>query len=737
MSVTATGEIGDFRVKIKAESDKKSFKDSKQEIEGVEKSVKKLIGVMKVGVLGKFSSSLIQVETSAAKLSAKIGVTTKTIDAWSNAATSAGMNVNALTSSMANLENKMQHLKVGQFDKTLAMNLGMLGIGYGEFASMNAEQRMQHVIKQAQMMKDQRKAAMLVGDVLGDAGREYYDYLRLSGKTLDQHIKESRALSFTNEQNKKSLILFQNETKSLGAAIKSLLGFAGSKFAEILTPMIQKIKEKLITNKDAIMKGISGLITGIGTLMNGIFSVAGKVWNLVAKIVNKMGGIDKLIVRIGAGIVALKLTSVAGAIGRIVGQMTSLKGILSGLGKGLITGGLYLLLEDLALYFADPVNNGTVIGYVLDHMDVLKNKLEGTGVGSSLLKLADALKELVKAFTGADSFEKGMEKIAKGLGYIASVVTQTFINMLTELVKLLTALLNGDWAAAGKALSGFFREFGAGIRKIFEGEQKAEDPAIDKSEKNSSQSLPRRFLSAVGEGIEWVFDDGSKYNDAYWDKLQRNNYKIDQIKQMYEDKVATGEYNWLGMMKFRNKTWDEMAEPVFQDKYDIKTDKFYKKYMGVQDYKTVSAILKYVDDGGTLVPFAEDVGLTRAKWREFLQSDMPYLEKENPERWKRLWAAGDTIDDGIVSPNGRITHVSPQDWVIAAKDLSNVVSGFIPHGIHNNTSNMPLTVNQTITVNGNVNPRAVRVQAYQGARSALQEHINRAANMAQLMPGAR
>jgi hypothetical protein len=701
MSATATGEIGDFRVKIKAEADKKSFKDSKQEIEGVEKSVKKLIGVLKVGVLAKFSSSFIQAETSAAKLSAKIGVTTKTIDAWSNAATSAGMNVNALTSSMANLENKMQHLKVGQFDKTLAMNLGMLGIGYGEFASMNAEQRMQSVIKQAQMMKDQRKAAMLVGDVLGDAGREYYDYLRLSGKTLDQHIKESRALSFTNEQNKKSLMLFQNETKSLGAAIKSLLGFAGSKFAEILTPMIQKIKEKLITNKDAIMKGISGLITGIGTLMNGIFSVAGKVWNIVSKIVNKMGGIDKLIVRIGAGIVALKLTSVAGAIGRIVGQMTSLKGILGGLGKGLITGGLYLLLEDLALYFADPVNNGTVIGYVLDHMDELKNKLEGTGVGSSVLKLANAFKELVKAFTGADSFEEGMEKIAKGIGRIASVVGKTLIDMLTELVNLLTSLLNGDWEGAGKALSGFFTALGNGIYNIIQGGDKPEINKNDSKEtavkkiNNAKALLTQEDIEELPPEIKDTVKDMSEKWMAYIKAMKDDEDFLDMFD-------LTKSYDWIT----NHKKTDDALYNLWLTGYDIQKDSDKESWNGSIENDAINPLNKR------------------------------YIERAQKEGAKRL-GGFPKIEDGIVSPNGRITHVSPQDWVIAAKDLGNVVSGFIPHGIHNNTSNMPLTVNQTITVNGNVNPRAVRVQAYQGARSALQEHINRAANMAQLMPGAR
>lgn len=703
MSATATGEIGDFRVKIKAEADKKSFKDSKQEIEGVEKSVKKLIGVLKVGVLAKFSSSFIQAETSAAKLSAKIGVTTKTIDAWSNAATSAGMNVNALTSSMANLDNKMQHMKVGQFDKTLAMNLGMLGIGYGEFASMNAEQRMQHVIKQAQMMKDQRKAAMLVGDVLGDAGREYYDYLRLSGQSLDQHIKESRALSFTNEQNKKSLMLFQIETKSLGAAIKSLLGFAGSKFAEIITPMIQKIKEKLITNKDAIMRGISGLITGIGTLMNGIFSVAGKVWNIVSKIVNKMGGIDKLIVRIGAGIVALKLTSVAGAIGRIVSQMTSLKGILSGLGKGLITGGLYLLLEDLALYFSDPVNNGTVIGYVIDHWEEIKKKLESTGMGSALLGLGKAFKELIMSITGADSFDDGMKKIASGIGSVAAVLTTTFLKMLTELVNLLTSLLNGDWEGAGKAVVNFFKSFKKGIFQVLLG--------VDDDEMNPEGKSLEESVVAFRK-----MDDDMR--EEYLNKL---GYKI-PLKEV--NGILKPDYNSPEgkIYKHLEKMQSEKKQAIAA-RNTLQFDDYWKH---AYEYWLLGGDLKdpYFMGGG---PFSEK--------SEKVMKD--FEKKAAKEGRKRTGVVTGKINDGIVSPNGRITHVSPQDWVIAAKDLGNVVSGFIPHGIHNNTSNMPLTVNQTITVNGNVNPRAVRVQAYQGARSALQEHINRAANMAQLMPGAR
>ena len=428
---------GGFFYSVKAVVDKASFDSGRQELAKLEQSGKRLIagftaaGAALVGA-AKIAGNVAQSELKAAR---SIGVSTDALSKWKTAANIAGASANGLIGAMAGIENKMQHLKTGTVDLNLAKNLGLMGMGYGDFADMDAEGRMKAVFSRADSMDDQKLAATLVGDILGQAGLEYYDSLKLSGKTLEQQLKEAQSLNFMTEKNRKEAAAFASEFNAVKEAGKSIAQLIGSDIAAQLTPLARKIKTYLMTNRDAIQRGITGLAKGVGSVFNAIAGAIGKAAPFVEKLIDKFGGLDKVIIKLGVGFGAMKLMQFAGGLKSMISGLNLLKLALGGLSRGLMAGGLFLVLEDLMYYFA---GGGSVIGDILPKIKEFSKNL---GIDE---KLTAAMENFKKAIT-SEAFQDGMKAVIDFLKFIGGNAIQAAVDGISSLAEALNALFSGDW----------------------------------------------------------------------------------------------------------------------------------------------------------------------------------------------------------------------------------------------------------------------------------------------------
>lgn len=252
----ANNSIGGFFVNLGMKTDG-SFKAGEDALKRFIGTATKVAALSSVKIAGA-------VENANLKLAKSIGISAEDLNAWQMSASKAGISAGSLTSSMAQLENKMQKLKLGEVDQNLAKNLGMLGIGYDQFANMNATQRISAVFNAASGMEDQRKAAVLVGETLGSSAREYYDWLALSGRTLSQELAESKALNFTTQKTMEGAAAFNAEFNGLVETTKSLGLLISSKIGDRLTPVIKGTKEWVKNNKELINSGIDIAFDKIG-----------------------------------------------------------------------------------------------------------------------------------------------------------------------------------------------------------------------------------------------------------------------------------------------------------------------------------------------------------------------------------------------------------------------------------------------------------------------------------------
>ena len=608
--------MSDFLYNIRAVVDKASFQEGIRELEKLEQTGKRLIKGI-AGVAGAAISSATiagEVAQQELKVAKAIGVSTEALSGWKIACNVAGASASGLIGTLSALENKMQHLKTGTVDSGLAKNLGLLGIGYGDFADMDSESRMRTVFNQANQMEDQQLAATLVGDILGQAGMEYYNSLRLAGKSLETQLAEAKKLNFVTETNRREAATFAAEMRSVKEAGKSIAMLFGSEIGAALTPTIRRVKNYLIDNREAIRRGIEGFAQNVGMVFNAIAGVIGKVAPLIEGLIDKFGGLDKVIVRVGIGFASMKLVQVAGGIKSLISGVNLLKAAMGGIGKGLLGAGLYLLLDDLMVYFS---GGDSVTEDILDFLDSLKEKMSVSIDTQTFTEMVEQFKILAE---NMKTLWKNTEEFRKALVAIAEV-------LVVDALDSIAISINGLSAAVTWAM---------------------------------------KLFNAFAEG---GFSGG-----------------MDFIIQSVKDAGA-----------------DDKKHPV----KDWVTN-------------TVDFLSAFKTSGGA-VNFMKT---TAAKAGMFMNGK----------------GADDSANDAIVSPTGKVTKLSPDDWVFALKDIKDLAGAFLPAGINtNNNLNAPANyvINQTLNVGAGMRAQEVRASAYKGTAEALQNSLNNASRIMQLMPGTK
>lgn len=442
--------LGGFFYALGIKTDGASFQKAENALKGMAQTTGKLTAA--IGITGGSMLAMAKaagvMETANLKTARAIGVSSAALDQWKISAGVAGTNASALVSGMAQVEKKMQGLKLGRVDTGLAQNLAQLGLGYGAFSNMDATQRMRAVFSAAGGMKDQQKAALLVSETLGQGAHDFYDYMQLSGRSMDSILAEGRRLTFQTEASKRSAMMFNAEFNGLTGGLKSMAAFAGGAFGQAFTPAVREIKNLLAANREMIQSGIQGFAQNMAQTVIKITGAVAKLAPIVGRLVNRFGGLDKILIKIGMGVAALKLARLAGGIAGIVKSVGLLKTGLTGLGAGLGLGALYLLIDDLMVYFA---GGNSVTGYIIRHLDEIKKKLK---IDISYDALVKSVKDLAKGFKdlweSIDGNSKLMDLGSWLSNYLITSLTDT-LTILKDIVNVGAKLIDGDWKGAWQA----------------------------------------------------------------------------------------------------------------------------------------------------------------------------------------------------------------------------------------------------------------------------------------------
>lgn len=126
------------------------------------------------------------------------------------------------------------------------------------------------------------------------------------------------------------------------------------------------------------------------------------------------------------------------------------------------------------------------------------------------------------------------------------------------------------------------------------------------------------------------------------------------------------------------------------------------------------------------------------KWQIYKETNVPQSYTREELEYRKFMLDMNTkynsIQDGIIQPNGQVTKVAPDDWVFAFRNISDFAAGFMPRN-YNSTSS-EIVINQNITINGAKDmPQAIKQQAYLGAQNGIMEAMQNNINRMQMMYG--
>lgn len=267
--MSSNQSLGDFFLRLGILPDKNSFETGNKLIDSVSNSMFKLMGTARntAAVLATTAIITGKIESAELKTASALGISTKALDTWKAALKIAGGDANAFISSMSALDTKLAKLRIdGTMDKGLATNLGLLGLNYGEIAEMDADTRTQKIIEAAKMLDDQKKASIIVGDILGSAGRDFYEYMRLTGQSLNQVLGKAEGSIFTDENSKLDALGFTTEWNTFKTSTESILARIGSDLGKELEGPLSKANEWINKNGDKIIAGIDSAVAEMGKI---------------------------------------------------------------------------------------------------------------------------------------------------------------------------------------------------------------------------------------------------------------------------------------------------------------------------------------------------------------------------------------------------------------------------------------------------------------------------------------
>lgn len=381
------------------------------------------------------------------------------------------------------------------------------------------------------------------------------------------------------------------------------------------------------------------------------------------------------------------------------------------------------------------VSSMSRVGNVLSHI-----KIDGSGLAEFSKKLGeigmrmDELQDENGEWVSSDEayrriIAKGQQRIAEGEDRQSIIVKMGDIlggegqNFFIELLR------------QNKTIDEFLKGAGKTIFTTTQDNQTSADFAVEVNTlKTEMQSISKKLgaevagglTSVVGKINQWIQDNGGTITTA-----------LENIGSLVETIANSALFGDMG------KTLSATVKLLAGDKKgaleDIRNTNFSNQI------NTKDSIQKEIDawllTNGYRTETMAKIGLyngfNRASVSE-LPKDLQDKIYEYASTHKFSDFNGVKLKDGIMRPDGTVTQVAPDDWVFAARNVSDMARAFIPQNYTSMQSAGEYTINQTFNIQGGSDmPQILRQQAYKGTQEGLLEVMNQSSRRLQLMSGTR
>ena len=277
-------DIGGFLLKLGIDVDKNSFENATKNVDKLASQFNKLIGIAKNAAVVASVVKIGDMASASYKTAAALGVATEKLNIWKAAANIAGVNANGLVSSMGQLASVMNHLDIdGKGLQGYSTQLGKLGLGVSDLESMSPDQAYQKIIETAQNQysaastpEEKLRVTTIVGDILGDAGQQFFIELQRTGTSIAEFLAGAGRTQILDDEDFEKGSAFRKEANTLGEETKSIAQKLGIEVGGILTPYLEEINNWIQNNGPLIEDTIEKIAKTVGIIADEIMKLTKK-----------------------------------------------------------------------------------------------------------------------------------------------------------------------------------------------------------------------------------------------------------------------------------------------------------------------------------------------------------------------------------------------------------------------------------------------------------------------------
>lgn len=279
-------DIGGFFVSLGLNIDKNSWDTGNRLIDGMGNGLNKLIGTARNAAVVLTGTAIATgtIESAAYKTATAIGISTETLDLWKASAKIAGVSADGLVSAMARMSEVMNGMTIdGRGLEAFTTQLGELGLVTNDLdieklLKLSPDELMKEILIKAQGAvaegKDKTKVSLIVKDILGEAGQQFFIELDRMGVTLDQFLAGAQKTILTDSKSNQDAQEFMEQFRILKTTSENLSRLFGSEVASQLTDHLQSLNTWLGEHGTELKNGVKKVAEGIGKIVDGVVDVA-------------------------------------------------------------------------------------------------------------------------------------------------------------------------------------------------------------------------------------------------------------------------------------------------------------------------------------------------------------------------------------------------------------------------------------------------------------------------------
>ena len=299
----AKNDIGGFFVSLGLNPDKNSFETGNKLIDAVTTSLNKLIGTARNAavVLATTAIATGSVESANYKTATKIGLTTEKLNELKAAAKIAGVNADGLVGSVGKLANVMNRLEIDSGGmEAFSKQLAELGMGINDILGLSPDKAFEKIIETAQGKlngTNKTKITTIVGDILGDAGADFFIELERQQKSFDQFMNGAASTQITTTADNQNAQNFALEVRTIQTRLESISKKLGSEVGKGLLPIVEGINSWLDKNGSTIIAALENIGKLVGIIAESNFIAdTGKLFSATVKLLagDKKGALAEL-----------------------------------------------------------------------------------------------------------------------------------------------------------------------------------------------------------------------------------------------------------------------------------------------------------------------------------------------------------------------------------------------------------------------------------------------------------